>query len=940
MAFPVPDHLPKRPTPVDVSSTILYKIDSATKDTLNSSLAASWIHELDESIQATKQSIHDRIQSDLPKFRRQLETAKSVQTRFNSLTNRVDSLNDAISNPETGILPTLLATLQAHSILAQESSDVQIIYEGFHYLLQCKDSFSLLTSLAQLGKLPEAVVAVQEFDHLMERMPIFVQDTQVAEDLKRKFNATKARLQDQLSDAYTRTIIISSTQICVNPVVRVRQSDTMLELPSILHSLSPASLSNHLSTLRRDLLVHFIDRSLKQPCSLSITFSESQEAKVVLTPTSPNNEDLGSRLDNASKILDFLSSNILCHLPRNEFVQLSRSLSKPVTSSVLDNLLLPALPSSFGLLPSYLGLLKRAVSFEERDISKLFESDKNEGTIKAWADGVSGHYERRRRIEILESARKEILEHDDPMITFEAISDDGPETSLPSVVPVQIEDDVPDDAWGFDEPGTANPVEQSADGWGFDDDIDEDVEAEPEGDTHIDTSGKEPMDIDPPEMTVADPDPADAWGWNDEDELPAEEIPEDNPWDDDPWSDPPETNSVLESPPLPVVPAKAATRLERLASKNKKHVNGHSAQISSLPSSPAPASGQTIIFTPPSPKPEPISKSTAKRFNSTKRPADVVTTIAPRETYKVPKRTKRVLKMVETVIDESKLFYASKLFPMPQGSSATPGTVLSQCAPSILDLYQALYPNKFCEDLKSPELAMLFSNSCIYMADSVQRIEDTIFGQPVLKERLKDCRHQLQILGNSWFHDTVDQQRQHVDGILVEGAQGFTYTGDQDRYDECETAVNEALKAIKRLAPRLKGILTKSKYYSAIGSVADAALSRILRDIIALPDIPEIESHRLSELCRILNAMEGLFSEDPDQPSFVVAYVPSWLKFSYLSELLEASLADISYLFEQGALVDFQVNELVNLVRALFADTSLRTNTINKLLNGHPVAPQ
>lgn len=95
------------------------------------------------------------------------------------------------------------------------------------------------------------------------------------------------------------------------------------------------------------------------------------------------------------------------------------------------------------------------------------------------------------------------------------------------------------------------------------------------------------------------------------------------------------------------------------------------------------------------------------------------------------------------------------------------------------------------------------------------------------------------------------------------------------------------------------------------------------------------------------------------QPSFVVAYVPSWLKFSYLSELLvcivhlplkfqanfslnlqEASLADISYLFEQGALVDFQVNELVNLVRALFADTSLRTNTINKLLNGHPVAPQ
>jgi centromere/kinetochore protein ZW10 len=50
----------------------------------------------------------------------------------------------------------------------------------------------------------------------------------------------------------------------------------------------------------------------------------------------------------------------------------------------------------------------------------------------------------------------------------------------------------------------------------------------------------------------------------------------------------------------------------------------------------------------------------------------------------------------------------------------------------------------------------------------------------------------------------------------------------------------------------------------------------------------------------------------------------------------EASLADTTYLFEQGALVDFHVDELVNLVRALFSDTLLRTNTINKLLNGHP----
>ena len=40
--------------------------------------------------------------------------------------------------------------------------------------------------------------------------------------------------------------------------------------------------------------------------------------------------------------------------------------------------------------------------------------------------------------------------------------------------------------------------------------------------------------------------------------------------------------------------------------------------------------------------------------------------------------------------------------------------------------------------------------------------------------------------------------------LLTDGARGFVDTGDQDRYDECETAVNQVLKDIKRLAPRFK----------------------------------------------------------------------------------------------------------------------------------------
>jgi len=62
-------------------------------------------------------------------------------------------------------------------------------------------------------------------------------------------------------------------------------------------------------------------------------------------------------------------------------------------------------------------------------------------------------------------------------------------------------------------------------------------------------------------------------------------------------------------------------------------------------------------------------------------------------------------------------------------------------------------------------------------------------------------------------------------------------------------------------------VLNKTKYFSAIGSIVDTTLTSVLEDVLALPDITEVESHRLSELCKILNALEGLFMEDPDKVS-------------------------------------------------------------------------
>lgn len=72
----------------------------------------------------------------------------------------------------------------------------------------------------------------------------------------------------------------------------------------------------------------------------------------------------------------------------------------------------------------------------------------------------------------------------------------------------------------------------------------------------------------------------------------------------------------------------------------------------------------------------------------------------------------------------------------------------------------------------------------------------------------------------------------------------------------------------------MQGTLTRTRHLTAIGLVINAVLSRILEEITALPDITAAESHKLSELCRIFNALEGLFVDDPEQ--VIHSHVPKF----------------------------------------------------------------
>jgi centromere/kinetochore protein ZW10 len=61
-------------------------------------------------------------------------------------------------------------------------------------------------------------------------------------------------------------------------------------------------------------------------------------------------------------------------------------------------------------------------------------------------------------------------------------------------------------------------------------------------------------------------------------------------------------------------------------------------------------------------------------------------------------------------------------------------------------------------------------------------------------------------------------------------------------------------------------------------------------------------------------------------------YVRNWLKFQYLTTILESSLADIKYLWTEGELqLEFSPEEVIDLIKALFADSDHRRRAVAEI---------
>lgn len=83
-----------------------------------------------------------------------------------------------------GTIPSLLRSLSAHATLAQQTQDTETIYDAMECLFQCRKEYDTLVSLADEGRLSEAVGASTRLQGLLDVAPPALTEAEVFSHLK------------------------------------------------------------------------------------------------------------------------------------------------------------------------------------------------------------------------------------------------------------------------------------------------------------------------------------------------------------------------------------------------------------------------------------------------------------------------------------------------------------------------------------------------------------------------------------------------------------------------------------------------------------------------------------------------------------------------------------------------------------------------------------
>jgi protein transport protein DSL1/ZW10 len=241
---------------------------------------------------------------------------------------------------------------------------------------------------------------------------------------------------------------------------------------------------------------------------------------------------------------------------------------------------------------------------------------------------------------------------------------------------------------------------------------------------------------------------------------------------------------------------------------------------------------------------------------------------------------------------------------------------------------------------------MYLYNDCMYLAENLRSMlgDQSLWSSQNISSvasKLEPDITAVEKFGKLAYGREMESQRRVIRDLL-DGAQGFTNCSEYPFSSECETAISSVVDWMRTLNTEWKAVLSHSALLQSMGSLLATVINKMIVDIEDMNDISEPESQRLAGFCGQVSKLEDLFV--PNAPSedhangqetpvpLTALYTTNWLKFQYLSNILESSLADIKYLWTDGELqLELSQEEVTDLIEALFADSEHRRRAIGEI---------
>ncbi|GMK54189.1 hypothetical protein CspeluHIS016_0107750 [Cutaneotrichosporon spelunceum] len=324
----------------------------------------------------------------------------------------------------------------------------------------------------------------------------------------------------------------------------------------------------------------------------------------------------------------------------------------------------------------------------------------------------------------------------------------------------------------------------------------------------------------------------------------------------------------------------------------------------------------------PSPPAENVSLPVESQVPTSSRTSKLETPVLS-ETFRISVAINTVINLAASTLDE--LTNVLSLQPSVHSFGSVPLGVSEQLA-EVLDLIRASIPVAQLSSIEhNPINLVQLSNDYKHLSSELETIK-----ADVKWADRTDCAHRFSTASAITLETFVTGQSATLVGLLHH-TKGFADTANPTSFLQAEQAVQQVVTYLKNTATQLATYVDSEVYHTVLGRLVESVVAEIFSSVLALEDITELESLRIGGMLSSVESLGDLFQHDHANVSTVAAFVPNWIKFGYLNEILRAKLVEITYLYDNGSLVDFSSQELGGLVRALFADSPQRATLLDKI---------